>query len=80
MEMVFIIHTETNLLNQFSSLRKIRTDYNFCVYDPSKQKPPKASHPIKLEDKINAAIDVAEYVAYAFVLTPELICNTSDRQ
>ena len=76
-ENVFLLHAETNLLNPFISLQKFRTDYNFYVFDFTKQKPPITSQPIKLEYKFSVAIDVAEYVAYAIVLTPKLISISS---
>ena len=66
------LHSETSLLNPFIDLNKFRTNYNFYVFDLSKQKDHIASQPIRLEFKFNAAIDVANFVAYALVLTPKL--------
>ena len=73
-------NSETNLLNPFIDLNKFRTNYNFYVFDLSKQKDHIASQPIRLEFKFNAAIDVADYIAYALVLTPKLISISSDGQ
>ena len=72
--------SETNLLNPFIELHKFRTNYNFYVFDLSKQKDHIASQPIRLEFKFSAAIDVADYIAYALVLTPKLISISSDGQ
>ena len=69
-----------NLLNPFIDLNKFRTNYNFYVFDLSKQRDIIMSQPIRLEFKFNAAIDVADYVAYALVLTPKLISISSDGQ
>ena len=76
----YLLKSETNLLNPFIDLHKFRTNYNFYVFDLSKQKDNIASQPIRLEFKINAAIDVAEYIAYALVLTPKLISISRDGQ
>ena len=38
------------------------------------------SQPIRLEFNFSAAIDVADYIAYALVLTPKLISISSDGQ
>ena len=73
-------HSQTNLLNPFIDLNKFRTNYNFYVFDLSKQKDHIASQPIRLEFKFSAAIDVADYTAYALVLTPKLISISSDGQ
>ena len=74
------LHSETSLLNPFIDIHKFRTNYNFYVFDLSKQKDHIASQPIPLEFKFNAAIDVANFVAYALVLTPKLISISSDGQ
>ena len=79
-ENFYHLHSETSLLNPFIDLNKFRTNYNFCVFDLSKQKDDIASQPIRLEFKFNAAIDVANFVAYALVLTPKLISISSDGQ
>ena len=50
------------------------------MYLTSKQKNNIASQPIRLEFKFNTAIDVADYIAYALVLTPKLISISSDGQ
>ena len=71
---------ETNLLNPFIDLHKFRRNYNLYVFDLSKQKEQIASQPIHLEFKFSAAIDVADYIAYALVLTPKLISISSDGQ
>ena len=76
----YLLKSETNLLNPFIDLHKFRTNYNFYVFDLSKQKDPIGSQPIRLEFKFNAAIDVADYIAYALVLTPKLISISSDGQ
>ena len=79
-ENFYHLNSETNLLNPFIDLNKFRTNYNFYVFDLSKQKDIIASQPIRLEFKFNAAIDVADYIAYALVLTPKLISISSDGQ
>ena len=79
-ENFYHLNSETNLLNPFIDLNKFRTNYNFYVFDLSKQKDIIASQPIRLEFKFNAAIDVADYIAYALVLTPKLISISSDWQ
>ena len=58
-ENFYHLHSETSLLNPFIDLNKFRTNYNFYVFDLSKQKDHIASQPIRLEFKFNAAIDVA---------------------
>lgn len=73
-------HSQTNLLNPFIDLHKFRTNYNFYVFDLSKQKDHIASQPIRLEFKFSGAINVADYTAYALVLTPKLISISSDGQ
>ena len=73
-------NSETNLLNPFIDLHKVRTKYNFYVFDLSKQKDHIASQPIRLEVKFIAAIDVSNFIAYALVLTPKLISISSDGQ
>ena len=79
-ENFFQLKGETNLLNPFIDLHKFRTNYNFHVFDLSKQKDHIASQPIRLEFKFNAAIGVADYIAYALVLTPKLKSISSDGQ
>ena len=79
-ENFYLLKSETNLLNPFIDLHKFRTNYNFCVFDLSKQKDNISSQPIRLEFKFSAAIDVADYIAYALVLTPKLISISSDGQ
>ena len=79
-ENFYLLKSETNLLNPFIDLHKFRTNYNFYVFDLSKQKDPIGSQPIRLEFKFNAAIDVADYIAYNLVLTPKLISISSDGQ
>ena len=79
-ENFYLLKSETNLLNPFIDLHKFRTNYNFYVFDLSKQKDPIGSQPIRLEFKFNAAINVADYIAYALVLTPKLISISSDGQ
>ena len=72
------LKSETNLLNPFFDLHKFRRSYKFYVFDLSKQKDQTASQPIRLEFKLHAAFAVADYVAYALVLTPKLIGMGSD--
>ena len=79
-ENFYFLKSETNLLNLFIDLHKFRTNYNFHVFDLSKQKDHIGSQPIRLEFKFNAAIDVADHIAYALVLTPKLISISSDGQ
>ena len=79
-ENFYHLHSETSLLNPFIDLNKFRTNYPLFVFDLSKQKDIIASQPIRLEFKFNAAIDVADYIAYALVLTPKLISISSDGQ
>ena len=79
-ENFYLLKSETNLLNPFIDLHKFRINYNFYVFDSSKQKDNIASQPIRLEFKFNAAIDVADYIAYALVLTPKLMSISSDGQ
>ena len=79
-ENFYLLKSETNLLNPFIDLHIFRTNYNFYVFDLSKQKDHIGSQPIRLEFKFNAAIDVADYIAYALVLTPKLISISSDGQ
>ena len=75
-----ILHSECILLNPFIDLHKFRRSYSFYEFDLSKQKDQIASQPIRLEFKINAAFSVEDYIAYALVLTPELIGFSSDGQ
>ena len=77
-ENFYLLKSETNLLNPFIDLHKFRTNYNFYVFDLSKQKDQIASQPIRLEFKFSAAINVADYIAYALVLTPRLISISSN--
>ena len=79
-ENFYTLKSETNLLNPFIDLHKFRTNYNFYVFDLSKQKDQIASQPIRLEFKFSNPIGVADYVAYALVLTPKLISISSDGQ
>ena len=79
-ENFYLLKSQTNLLNPFIDIHKFRTNYNFYVFDLSKQKDNIASQPLRLEFKFNAAIDVADYIAYALVLTPKLISISSDGQ
>ena len=79
-ENFYLLKSETNLLNPFIDLHKFRTNYNFYVFDLSKQKDQIASQPIRLEFKFSAAINVADYIAYALVLTPRLISISSNGQ
>ena len=67
-------------INPFIDLHEFRTNNNFYVFDLSKQRDPIGSQPIRLEFKFNAAINVADYIAYALVLTPKLISISSDGQ
>ena len=64
-ENFYLLKSETNLLNPFIDLHKFRTDYNFDVFDLSKQKDNVASQPNRLEFNFGAAINVADYIAYA---------------
>ena len=75
-----MLKSETNLLNPFIDLHKFRTNYNFHIFDLSKQKDNIASQHIRLEFKHGAAINVADYIAYALALTHKLISISSDRQ
>ena len=75
-----MLKSETNLLSPFIDIHKFRTNYKFFVFDLSKQNDNIASQPIRLEFKFNAAIDVADFIAYALVLTPKLISISSDGQ
>ena len=75
-----MLKKETNLLNPFINLHKLRTNYKFYVFDLSKQEDNIASQPTRLDFKFNAAIDVADYIAYALVLTPKLRSISSDGQ
>ena len=79
-ENFYTLHSECNLLNPFIDLHKFRTNYNFYVFDLSKQKDHIASQPIRLEFKFNAVFGVADYIAYALVLTTKLISISSDGQ
>ena len=74
------LKSETNLLNPFIDLHKFRRSYNFYVFDLPKQKDHIAGQPIRLEFKFNAAFGVADYIAYALVLTPKLKSINSDGQ
>ena len=79
-ENFYHLHSETSLINPFIDLNKFRTNYNFYVFDLSKQKDHIASQPIRLEFKFNAALGVDEFIACALVLTPKLISISSDGQ
>ena len=76
----YFLHSETNLLNPFIDLHKFRTNYNFYVFDLSKQKDYIASQPIRLEFNFSYQIGVADYIDYALVLTPKLKSISSDGQ
>ena len=67
-------------MRPFIDLHKLRTSYNFHVFEISKQNDHIASQPTRLEFKLSAAIDVADYIACALVLTPKLISISSDGQ
>ena len=79
-ENFYQVESETNLPNPFIDLHKFRRSYNFYVFDLSKQKDIIAFQPIRLEFKFIAAFAVADYVAYALVLTQKLISISSDGQ
>ena len=79
-EILLILHCQTNLLNPFISLQNFRIDFTSYVFDLSKQKPAISSQPIRLEFKFGAAFIVAHYVAYDLVLTPKVINISSDGQ
>ena len=79
-ENFYRLHTDPNLLKPFTDLHNFRTNYNFHVFDLSKQKEHVASQPIRLEFNLSSAIDVADYIVYALVLTPKLISISSDGQ
>ena len=74
------LKSETNLLRPFIDLHKFRTNYNFKALDLSKQTDHCASQPIRSEFIFSAAIYVADYIAYALVLTPNLISVSRDGQ
>ena len=46
-ENFYLLKSESNLLNPFINLHKFRTNYNFYVFDLSKQKDNPASQPIR---------------------------------
>ena len=52
-ENFYQLKNETNLLNPFIDLHKVRRSYNFYVFDLSKQKDHIASQPIRLEFKFS---------------------------
>ena len=79
-EIFYQLKNETNFFNPFINLHKFRRSCNFYVFGLSKQKDHNASQPIRLEFKLSAAFAVADYVAYALVLTPKLISIISDGQ
>ena len=54
-------------------MHKFRRSDNFYVFDLAEQKDHIASQPIRLEFKFNAAFRVADYIAYALVLTPKVL-------
>ena len=60
-------------MRPLDELHKFRTIYKFYVFDLSKQKGDIASQTFRLEFKFSAVIVVADYIAYALVLRPELI-------
>ena len=78
-ENFYQLKSETNLLNPFIDLHIFRRRYNFYVFDLSKQNDHIASQQIRLEFKFTA-FGVADYIAYALVLTPKLISISSDGQ
>ena len=67
-------------MNPFIDLGRFRTNYNFYVFDLSKQKDHIASQPTRLEFKFIDNIDIVDYTAYALVLTPKLLSISSDGQ
>ena len=77
-ESFFRNHTETNFLKPFIDIQKFRTNYTFYIFDITKQKEHFAAQPIRLEFKFNAAINVADYTAFALALTPRLVSISSD--
>ena len=79
-ESFFRNHTETNILKPFIDIQKFLTKYNFYIFDITKQKEHFAAQPIRLEFEFNAAINVADYTAFALVLTPRLVSISSDGQ
>ena len=79
-ENFYQLKNETNSLNPFIDLHKFRRSYNFYVFDLSKQKDHIASQPIRLKFKFSFQFGVADYIAYALVLTPKLISISSDGQ
>ena len=77
---MYQLKRETTFLRPFIDLHILGKNYNFYVFDLSKQKDHNASQPIRLEFNFSAAIDVADYSAYALVLTPMLISISIDGQ
>ena len=69
-ENFYRLKNETSLMRPFIELHKFRTNFNIYAFDLSKQNGHIASQPIRLEFNFRAAIDVADYNAYALVLTP----------
>ena len=78
-ENFYQLKSETNLFTPFIDLHKFRS-YSFYVFDFSKQKVHIAYQPIRLEFKLSAVFSEANYIAYALVLTPNLISISSDGQ
>ena len=74
------LRSKTISLRPFFDLRNFRTNNNFFVFDLSKPKGHIARQPIRLHFKFSAAIDVADFIAYALVVTPKLIKISSDGQ
>ena len=69
-ENFYRLKSEISLLRLFIDLHKLRTNYNFYMFDLSKQKDHIASQPIRLDFKFSTAINVADYIAYILVVTP----------
>ena len=80
MKNFYRLKNETNLLRPIIDVHELRYNYNFYVFYLSKQTDHIASQSIRLEFKFSAAIGVAQYIAYALVLTPKLISISSDGQ
>ena len=62
-ENFYRLHTETNLLRPFIDLHRFRTNYNFYVFDLSKQNDHIVSQPVRLEFIFSGAIDVTDFIA-----------------
>ena len=79
-ENVYQLTSETNILNPFIDLHKLRRSSNFYEFDLSKQKDHIAFQPIRLDFNITAAIGVNKFTAHALVLPPKIISISSDGQ